>query len=506
MAISSVGRVLRMKAHRRWFYVSVLVFVVSGGALEESSMAGEAGWKAGFAKANITPEEPLWLAGYASRTNPAVGKVMDLWIKVLALEDSSGHRAVILTSDTLGIPQSIYQHTTAALKEKFGLEPADILLTASHTHCGPVLRGALYDAYPLDDHQRELIESYSSALEPKIVETVGKALTELTPVRVASGQGITRFAVNRRNNKEGQVPALIQEGALKGPVDYSVPVLAVFARDGALKGVLFGYACHNTVMSFNKWSGDYAGFAQLALEKHHPGAAAMFFMGCGGDQNPMPRGQLELAERYGNMLASAVEEVLVAPGAPAGVSTNSAEDVARAETVSGVSALRTLAPGLRTSFESLTLDLGPAPTEAELQAMQSETNTPSAKRYASRLRNQLKQGKPFMRTYPYPMQAWRLGDAQLLVTLGGEPVVDYSLKFKAEFSAKTWVAGYCNDVMTYIPSLRVLKEGGYEGGKAMIPYGLPAARWGDDVEDLITAAARRLVAQVALSNERGATK
>jgi hypothetical protein len=84
----------------------------------------------------------------------------------------------------------------------------------------------------------------------------------------------------------------------------------------------------------------------------------------------------------------------------------------------------------------------------------------------------------------------------LLLTLGGEPVVDYALKFRKEFGTGTWTAGYCNDVMTYIPSLRVLKEGGYEGGGAMIPYGQPALRWSEDVEDLITASARRLTEQL----------
>jgi hypothetical protein len=71
----------------------------------------------------------------------------------------------------------------------------------------------------------------------------------------------------------------------------------------------------------------------------------------------------------------------------------------------------------------------------------------------------------------------------------------YALKFKEQFGAQTWVAGYCNDVMTYIPSLRVLKEGGYEGGGAMIPYGQPALRWGDDVEELITGGVNRAVEQ-----------
>jgi hypothetical protein len=105
----------------------------------------------------------------------------------------------------------------------------------------------------------------------------------------------------------------------------------------------------------------------------------------------------------------------------------------------------------------------------------------------------MKSGEPFARTYPYPVQAWRFGEAQLLIALGGEPVVDYALKFKQQFGETTWVAGYSNDVMTYIPSLRVLKEGGYEGGGAMIPYGQPALRWGDDVEDLISGAVTRLV-------------
>jgi hypothetical protein len=429
--------------------------------------AAEALWKAGVAKANITPTTPLFLAGYATRDKPADGKVMDLWIKALALEDAQGHRAVILTSDTLGIPQSIYRPVCATLKTRFGLSPEQIILSASHTHCGPVLRGALMDMYPLDDAQRSIIESYSAELETNIIQTIGQALADLSPARIASGQGTAGFAVNRRNNREGEVPRLIQQGDLKGPVDHAVPVLAVFLPDGKLKAVLFGYACHNTVMSFYKWSGDYAGFAQIALEKSHPEATAMFFMGCGGDQNPLPRGQLTLAERYGNMLAAAVEEVLLSPP-------------------------HTLTPQLITTMEMVNLNFGPALTEVELEKM-LEDKALSHRHWAARLLAQMKASKPFIRTYPFPIQAWRLGNDQTLITLGGEPVVDYALKFEQAFGPQTWVAGYCNDVMTYIPSVRVLKEGGYEGGGAMIPYGQPALRWADDVEDLISAATRRLV-------------
>src|SRR5690606_39897908 len=58
------------------------------------------------------------------------------------------------------------------------------------------------------------------------------------------------------------------------------------------------------------WSGDYVGFAQIALEKAYPGTTALFFQGAGGDQNPLPRRTVALAEQYGNTLAAAVERVV----------------------------------------------------------------------------------------------------------------------------------------------------------------------------------------------------
>ncbi len=441
--------------------LSLIVVFVSRGE--------EPGWKAGVAKTIITPTKPLWLAGYANRKRPAEGKLMDLWIKVLALEDSHGHRAVVLTSDTLGIPQPIYQHVSRTLNAKYKLSPEQVVLSASHTHCGPVLKNALIDMYPLDEEQQALIETYSSELEGKIVETIGKAWNDLSPARLVAGQGTAGFAVNRRNNTEKDVPGLIEQQTLKGPVDHAVPTLAVFDANGSLKAVLFGYACHNTVMDFYQWSGDYAGFAQLALERSHPGAQAMFFMGCGGDQNPLPRRRPELTERYGNMLSAAVEETLRGP-------------------------MRSLPPELQTSLEMVTLKLGPTPGETELEKMATESDP--TRRWATNLLAQIKSGKSLMREYSFPLQVWRFGNTQLLITLGGEPTVDYALKFKKEFGEKTWVAGYCNDVMTYIPSRRVLEEGGYEGGRAMIVYGLPALRWAEDVEDRITESTRRQVEKI----------
>jgi len=460
-------------------FCRVRMVVIGVLAFSSTVLAADPGWRAGVARANITPEPGLWMAGFAARTNPAEGKFMDLWIKAMALEDARGHRAVILTCDLLGIPQNIYQHTCAALKEKFRLAPEQILLSASHTHCGPVLRNALSDIYPLDDHQRDLIEAYSTRLEGQMIEAIGEAISNLSPVTVAAGQGTAGFAMNRRNNPEPEAQRLINEGMLKGPSDHAVPVLAVYNPDGSLKVILCGYACHNTALAIDEWAGDYCGYAQIELEKSHPGAQAMFFMGCGGDQNPLPRREFYLAERYGNMLAASVEEVLLDPP-------------------------QKLSPKLVTKMEMVPLSLGAAPSEAELKSLQTNSQA-ATRRWATRLLKEMQAGKTFVREYPYPMQAWKLGDRQLLLTLGGEPVVDYALKFKREFGDQTWVAGYCNDVMTYIPSLRVLHEDipplanprwGYEGCYAFTVYGLPAHRWAEGIEDSISSAADRLVQAV----------
>jgi neutral ceramidase len=436
--------------------------------------AEDALWKAGTAKAVITPKEPLWMAGYASRTSPAAGTLHELYARVLVLEDARGRRAVLVSTDLLGIPRSISENVCRELNSKYGLPREAVMLNASHTHCGPVLRGALYDAYPLDDAEKKKIEAYSAELENTIVRTVGAALAPLVPASVAVGQGATDFAVNRRNNREPDVPALKASHALRGPSDHSVPVLAVRRADGQLMAVVFGYACHNTTLSIQQWNGDYAGFAESNLETAHPGATALFFMGCGADQNPIPRRTVELAKKYGGMMTAAVEAVLAGK-------------------------MESLPPKLEEHYETVTLHLGAAPTRSELEARARE-RTGYVSRWGTRLLKELDAGRSLPRTYPYPIEVWRLGGRQLWIALGGEAVVDFDLRFKERYGPETWVSAYASDVMAYIPSLRVLKEGGYEGNTSMLVYGLPAERWAPDVEEIIAAGVDRGVRNVGAAN------
>jgi hypothetical protein len=430
-------------------------------------------WQAGTARGKITPQHPFWQAGFASRTKPAEGTLHDLWVKVLALEDGRHQRAVIITTDLVGYPKQVADTVCNQIARQCGLRRSQIMLTCSHTHCGPVLAGALPDIYPLDDRQRALIAEYTPILEQTIIKTAAEALARMAPARLAVGLGQCGFAVNRRNNVEKQLPQVLAEHKpLKGPVDHSVPVLAVCGADGRLRAVLFLYACHNTVLTTSLlYSGDYAGFAQLALEEKHPDCLAMFTIGCGADQNGLPRGTIEIGRKYGTALAHSVDAVLAKPMKP-------------------------VAASLHTDLEITGLPFeGPLSMEQLREATTKAGYLGRCARGAlERLEKLQAQGKTLPDPYPYPVQVWRLGADQLFVALGGEVVVDYALSLKAKYGQSTWVFGYANDVMAYVPSHRVWTEGGYESG-AFNVYGVPAEHWCHDIETRIKAEVERLVAR-----------
>lgn len=466
-----------MKPHpsRRQFLnqaltASAAAAAVPLGTAMQAAAAEEAVWKAGVAKIIITPEKAVWLAGYGSKRVPA-GKLHDLWMKALALEDAAGNHAVLITSDFQGVPKGMSDRAFERMKKEFGLERQQVMFTFSHNHCGPRLGDDLVDYYPIEADQVELVEEYTSLMVTKVVALVGEALAKLKPARLQIGEGKATFAVNRQNNREDEVPALLAKGTpLAGPVDHAVPVMTMTRPDGDLAAILFGYACHPTTLSFQQWCGDYPGFAQLELEEKHPGATAMFVNTCGGDQNPLPRRSVELCQKYGHQLAVGVEEVLKQP-------------------------LKTVSTGLRTAFELIELPYLKAVTREDLRPLLQDGNAIRA-RWAARMLQKLDAGEKLPASYPYPVHAWQLGQEMLVIGQGAETVVDYALRFKKEFGPGTWVCGYADDMIAYIPSRRVWEEGGYEGGANLYEYGRPAFRWAGDVEDRIAASVGKLVKQV----------
>jgi Neutral/alkaline non-lysosomal ceramidase, N-terminal len=460
-------KLMRFYVKRFTFFIIFCLLI----GLSSHAEAAEPTWRVGLARAVITPNEPVWMAGYLDRDRPAEEKIHDLWAKVAVFEDADGNRAVLLTADIVLFSQPFYDKIAAEVKTRYGIERSELILNPSHTHSGPAIYGSFNSAYEIDDQQMARIKEYSlKQLLPTLIKVIGQAIDDLKPAKLSVGKGEAHFAANRRNNPWGAVvDKLRAEGKLKGPTDPTVPVMTVSSPEGKLRSIIIGYACHNVTMCDNyQWCGDYAGFAQIDLEKKFPGVQAMFWQGCGADQNSAPRLGLVAAEKYGAQLAASVETALAAE-------------------------LRPLSPELRTAYTTIELPFGPLLTRDELLPHKDKTDVTG--RWARYHLANLDAKKVWPTAYDaYPIVVWRLGE-QLVVGLAGETVVDYALNLKKGFGQDTWVIGYCNDMMAYIPSDAVQKEGGYEAG-CFKGFGIAAHDWAPGVEGRITDAVEKLVDKV----------
>ncbi|MCA9121397.1 MAG: neutral/alkaline non-lysosomal ceramidase N-terminal domain-containing protein [Planctomycetaceae bacterium] len=441
--------------------------------LSSLAHAEESVWKAGVASVAITPDESMWMAGYASRDKPSEGKIHDLYAKALAIEDRAGTRLVVVTTDLIGIPRELRDWLEKEVQRSFKLSPASLMLNASHTHCGPELRVSKASVYGLEPERVRQSQAYVEELKRKLAGVIGQAIESMSPARLGYTHGRAGFAMNRRLPTDTEPRNAPYPD---GPVDHDVPVLRVESPEGILRAVVFGYACHNTTLGFQQFCGDYAGFAQHYLEEAHPNVKAMFVTGCGADQNPQPRRTLELAEQHGRALANGVEAALIGPTKP----------------IDGQ---------LRVTIDEVTLEFAEPPGRAALE-LQAQSSNKYEQRHAEALLRQLEETGEIRQTYPYLVQVINFGDDLLMIALAGEVVVDYSHRFKLELrGAPVWVAGYSNDVFGYVPSLRVLQEGGYEGGGAMRYTTLPGP-FAPTVERLIVDKVHQLVSEVrAIANQ-----
>ena len=441
-----------------------------GGALLSQTVGvaqPHGGWKAGIAAVDITPDASLWMAGFARRTQPSQGTALPLKAKALALQAGNEPPAVLVTIDLLGLTVRLTDTVAAAVRRRNGISRSRILFNASHTHCGPVVDEQLSVAYDLTPTQWDAIRAYTARLEASLTKLIADAASTLEPVTIAFARGEAGFARNRR-----------VQFSPEGPVDRSVPILRIDAVRGPLRAIVFGYACHNTTLQpeFVQYHGDYAGVAQALLERRHPGAVAMFIAGCGADANPHPRGTLELVEAHGLSLADAVDRELQNATA--------------------------LQPALRAAFGTVDLPFA-AGKVRERWKERLNVEDVYLRRYETLMKSIVARAGRLPSSQPAPVQVWRLGSTApgqstpsdlTLIAIGGEVVVDYATRLVREYPGRRlWIAGYSNDVFGYLPSQRVLREGGYEGGDAMIYYGRPGP-FADNVEEIIIGEVRRLVA------------
>src|SRR6516165_6841850 len=289
--------------------ICVVIAAIAANVLAAPCRAEEPDWKVALAQVKITPERPIFLAGYASRNRPFEKTTTDLYAKALALEDRNGRIGVLVTTDLIGLSAAIAEPVCDRIAAKAGLKREQILLSSSHIHTGPALSldAKARENIPAGDAQRTV--DYTRQLQDKLVDVVARSLEKREPARLSFGSGVANFVMNRREFTPNGVILGVNP---RGPADRTVPVLRIDGSDGKPRAVLFGAATHNTTLTDKCFEvcGDYAGFAQSYVQEKYPGVQAMFMLGLAGDSNPYPRGTMDLSREHGAALGKEVCRVL----------------------------------------------------------------------------------------------------------------------------------------------------------------------------------------------------
>jgi hypothetical protein len=415
-------------------WIVAAVALLGAGAYHADGETGVTGLRAGIAKIDITPAEPVYMGGYSLRNAPSAGVHDKLFTRALVLSDGT-NRLVFLISDIIGMTD--HAAIRRRIAEATGIPAGYIIAGDVHNHSAPS---------PGKKNQgTQWIKRYQDSL----LLAVRQALATMQPVRMGAGAGASRIAMNRRKrmrevnspvtfdenyasqsfgeHKTGK-PVLLREleGVVRlganplGPIDDEVGVLRIDTRGGKPLAVLVNYACHGTSLGGrnDRICGEWMGRMMAVIEARLPGVQAMFLQGAAGDINPRVVGGLDGYEDSLEKTAALGEEI-------------AAEVLRVHETIQPDASWD---PAIRLAHEVFLLPR----TYREL--FDDYRNT----------------------TVEVPTTAARIGDVSW-VTFPGEMFHQIGQRVKQASQSKiTFIAGYTNGSIGYLPTRAAFAEGGYE--------------------------------------------
>ncbi|MGI6047217.1 MAG: hypothetical protein ACOYEG_04325 [Petrimonas sp.] len=464
-----MGKFQYFKAFIKCIFLLSILFIMAVSCSKTNNKRVDGTIDVGVARVDITPETPIRLAGFAARTKVEADTVLQrLSAKAIAFGSDEQNPSILISVDLIGIQWRVTSELVDKLSKSLGIKPEQVVICATHSHGSPEI-GNLINIlqcrgdYPTDFgfsdsllSSEELlhIAQFNELLSKRLESVAMEALKNRKPTLLTWGKETVTFAENRRTDG--------------GPVDHSLPVLFVSDPDGTLRAVLMNYACHGISLGpdVNSIHGDWMGEAQKEIEARHPGAIAMVTIGYAGDSHPKLRDDIKYTKQYAQDIANSVDKLLQS----------------KLQSI-------TLPPVSKTRW--IKLPFSHVPTVQELIEL---TEDKTVKGYYARLAlERVIRGESLPTELDYLVQTWSFGDEMLMINLGGEPVVDYSVRLKNELDAqRLWLNGYANDVPCYIASKRVINEGGYEADASMYWYNMPSPL-SEEVEELIMNTVHDLV-------------
>ncbi len=431
---------------------------------------------AGAARVKLDPPVGLAMLGYGNRVGRNTGVHDDLAANALVLKDGGG-KVAVAGVDVLAIGNRIAYDIRERVAASTGIPADSILICATHTHSAPafnIFATPRAAAIPADGRDLE----WERALPGKIASAIVLAHERLEPATLRAATARFTLGINRRLMRPNRQIQLAANDA--GPADAEVVALGTYRPDGSPIAFVMNYPCHGVVLCEDNllYSRDWPGFAMDEIESAAgsgagPHPISIFFQGATGNIDPRSRGSFEVAEKYGRAMGRGAFDVLKhAPSIAA-------------------SRIATRKIALNLKLNDLGADLAIA-RDCAAQTQASLDNHRGGDGYQlKRLRDHHEQSLSALsalealeeqnrRDRRVDMARRELATALTVVSIGnlaivgvpGELFVELGLAIKANpYFDQTFVAGYCNDLIGYIPTRAAYAEGGYEVDTARIAAG-----------------------------------
>jgi len=435
--------------------------------------------KAGGAAVDLTPGRPMFLYGYPHVPRMSTGVLDPLLASALYLHD--GVRGVMFIGcDLIWVPRAVIGRAQARLASSTGVDAEAVMVSATHTHSGPVVNAML-----------------SNAADPVVPPPDDAYLAQVEDAIVAAGEQAHRAA------KPATLKFAVADGSMlgtnrhdpSGPGLPRVPVLwCEDAATGEAMAVMAVCTMHPTVLheDSTQISGDFPGQARQYLQRHVVGSDCPFVyhMGPAGNQSPrhvVKANTVEETRRLGEALGRSIVEAMK----DAQVLRDAALTVKRAQVELPVRELPTVdaaAAALKAAnerFESLRRDGAPraAVRTAECDCFGAQETLTLAEASS---RGEL--AKAAAACTPAVVQVIGVG-RHTFVGWPGEVFVEFALRVRERFP-DAWIISLAGgDLQGYLVTREAVEAKVYESGNAV--FASPASG------DLLVEATMKLLSERA---------
>ena len=427
-------------------------------------------FKIGSFKTDITPPVGYLLAGHTARNKPSI-KIHDpLYLKCVSISNEK-ETVFIITSDLIGFSPEFIKSVKNEIYKKLKINPSKILITASHTHTGPIMEDAYY-------YSEKPLPDYISLLKKKIVGGIIQCLNDKEDGIIKFGKGRVNIGiVNRRKKTEDGIKMMPD---FNGPIDDEVSVIKFERKDGSPKVIFFNYTCHPTTLSTDIYeiSADYPGVAEREIENYYKGSIGMFSNGCCGDVRPaiiengkFKGGSFNDIEKMGKILFSKVIEIC-----------EKAEIIESSDIIS-------LLKNFKFPLEKSLIPENERKLYEVCKFYREKLKINLSEKWIEFMKEKLRKKEKFKDYVKGDLHFIKIGDIFIL-GLPGEVMVEIGLKLK-EKNKNLIVCGYSNGLIGYIPTENGLKEGGYEATSFM--YYLYPSIFSYDMEKKLIDASFKLL-------------